>query len=407
MLIVTGGGGSGIIAPTATVSVANAAAPATTTAHPAANPSFGSAATAAQPSTAAVPAAVSGATVTVPGGSGAVAQNSTTTNTTTNTIHTNTTTTSAMGSHTHQQQRTSIATTIDSSATGPTQHGGGFGGGNDYGFNNNATTSTAGQSFIGGGDRHYHQHRQQHHPYRYQAGHSSDSDRDVDDDDHDDEEEEAAVTRDADNDDDNNQHGFNGVALGSFAQSHQPYRSGRARTSYGGNAGYWGTVRTSGASRAVSPTGAPMHGGMDNMSENSSQPPMAALAASLVRSKSRTDMQSAAGAATTAAASSTMGTSSRYGNLSYWKARRVLFYRNGDPFFPGVEFRFKPFRDIASLEALLDKISPKMDLPRGARYVFSMDGDRKYNLDELEDGASYVLSSFKGFKVSVYMSVCI
>ncbi|XP_026470503.1 echinoderm microtubule-associated protein-like CG42247 [Ctenocephalides felis] len=92
------------------------------------------------------------------------------------------------------------------------------------------------------------------------------------------------------------------------------------------------------------------------------------------------------------------GTGSRYANLSYWKARRVLFYRNGDPYFPGVEFRFKPGRDIATLESLLDKLSLRMDLPRGARYVFSMDGDRKYSLDELEDGASYVCSSYKTFK---------
>ncbi|EDS34081.1 conserved hypothetical protein [Culex quinquefasciatus] len=90
---------------------------------------------------------------------------------------------------------------------------------------------------------------------------------------------------------------------------------------------------------------------------------------------------------------------SRYSNLSFWKARRVLFYRNGDPFFPGVEIRFKPGRDICTLEALLDKISARMDLPRGARYIFSMDGDRKYSLDELEDGSSYVASSFKVFKV--------
>lgn len=127
--------------------------------------------------------------------------------------------------------------------------------------------------------------------------------------------------------------------------------------------------------------------GHDNMSENSSQVP------GLVRSKSRTDMS---------------GASSRYQNLSYWKARRLIFYRNGDPFFPGVEYRFKPGRDVNSLESLLDKISPKMDLPRGARYVFSMDGDRKYTLDELEDGASYVLSSLKVFKVNVsfyYFSV--
>lgn len=148
--------------------------------------------------------------------------------------------------------------------------------------------------------------------------------------------------------------------------------------------GYWGALRAT--SRAVSPSM------MDNMSENSSQPPMPAP---LARSKSRPELVGGIGA------------SSRYGNLSFWKARRVLFYRNGDPFFPGVEYRFKPFRDIGSLEALLDKISPKMDLPRGARYVFSMDGDRKYNLDELEDGASYVVSSYKAFKVRIFHKFCL
>ncbi|RZB84927.1 DCX domain containing protein [Asbolus verrucosus] len=134
------------------------------------------------------------------------------------------------------------------------------------------------------------------------------------------------------------------------------------------NGGYW---RQGGASRPQSPTM------VDNVSDVSSMMPA-------VRPKSRVEM-----------------TTSRYNNLSYWKARRVLFYKNGDPFFPGVEFRFKPGRDIVSLESLLDKLSLRMDLPRGARYIFSMDGDRKYRLDELEDGASYVVSSYKTFKVSL------
>lgn len=32
-------------------------------------------------------------------------------------------------------------------------------------------------------------------------------------------------------------------------------------------------------------------------------------------------------------------TTTRYNNLGYWRARRVTFYKNGDPYFPGVEFR--------------------------------------------------------------------
>ncbi|XP_060655816.1 echinoderm microtubule-associated protein-like CG42247 isoform X1 [Drosophila nasuta] len=149
--------------------------------------------------------------------------------------------------------------------------------------------------------------------------------------------------------------------------------AGHSATAAGG-----GGIQSGHQSRAISPSY------LDNMSETSEQPPVVPL----VRSKSRPEISSAA--------------ASRYSNLSYWKARRVVFYRNGDPFFPGVELRYRPGRDVTSLDNLLDKISPKMDLPRGARYVFSMDGDRKYHLEELEDGAFYVVSSFKAFKPASY-----
>lgn len=86
-------------------------------------------------------------------------------------------------------------------------------------------------------------------------------------------------------------------------------------------------------------------------------------------------------------------------NLSYWRARRVVFYKNGDPYTPGVEFRFKPTRDIMSMEALLDKVSLRVDLPCGARYIFSTTGERLTHLEQLDDGGSYVVSSYKIFKV--------
>lgn len=161
--------------------------------------------------------------------------------------------------------------------------------------------------------------------------------------------------------------------------------------------GYWGAKNNNsraangqgegnailgGSSRPVSP------GMMDNLSDISSQMP---ITAPLTRSKSRSEFNSSSGG------QGVIG-SNRY-SANFWKARRVLFYRNGDPFFPGTEYRFKPGRDVTTIEALLDKLSPRMDLPRGARFIFSMDGDRKYSLDELEDGASYVVSSFNKFKV--------
>lgn len=150
-------------------------------------------------------------------------------------------------------------------------------------------------------------------------------------------------------------------------------------TGGGGSGGYWGA-----ASRPSSP-GVIMGDAGGGSEINSIMPPPS-------RSKSRLDQG---------------GATSKYNNLSYWRARKVLFYKNGDPFFPGVEFRFKPGRDIVTLESLLDKLSLRMDLPRGARYVFSMDGDRKLRLEELEDGASYVVSSYKTFKVSGLTAPCV
>ncbi|XP_065077410.1 echinoderm microtubule-associated protein-like CG42247 [Ochlerotatus camptorhynchus] len=195
----------------------------------------------------------------------------------------------------------------------------------------------------------------------------------------------------------------------------------------GGGRGGWGANQrrqVASGSRVQSPSGpvvqpigsgaAPVPPFMDNQSDqSSSQPqttPVHPAISIAARTPSRTDLslENIPGPSGllphNPGVPGTIGGNpqSRYSNLSFWKARRVLFYRNGDPFFPGVEFRFKPGRDICTLEALLDKISARMDLPRGARYIFSMDGDRKYSLDELEDGSSYVVSSFKVFKPASY-----
>ncbi|KAF6215574.1 hypothetical protein GE061_010330 [Apolygus lucorum] len=98
----------------------------------------------------------------------------------------------------------------------------------------------------------------------------------------------------------------------------------------------------------------------------------------------------------------TQQTEAMHDSLNFWKARKVTFFKNGDPYFPGLEFRFRPGRDVMSLEGLLDKLSIRMDLPRGARYIFTMTGHRLHLLEELEDGANYVVSSYKTFKNASY-----
>ncbi|XP_037076914.1 echinoderm microtubule-associated protein-like CG42247 [Pollicipes pollicipes] len=94
---------------------------------------------------------------------------------------------------------------------------------------------------------------------------------------------------------------------------------------------------------------------------------------------------------------------SRYGDAGeQWRARRVTFFKNGDPWFQGLQMRFVPGRDYASLEALCAKISDRMDLPNGARYVFAMDGSRVRMIQFLLDGASYVCSSTRTFQKVPY-----
>ncbi|XP_063873109.1 echinoderm microtubule-associated protein-like CG42247 isoform X2 [Scylla paramamosain] len=80
-----------------------------------------------------------------------------------------------------------------------------------------------------------------------------------------------------------------------------------------------------------------------------------------------------------------------------WRALKVRFFRNGDRYYPGYEYVFKPGRDVVNMEALCDKISDRIGLINGARYIFGLDGRRRYRIEELEDGESYVASSDRKF----------
>lgn len=77
------------------------------------------------------------------------------------------------------------------------------------------------------------------------------------------------------------------------------------------------------------------------------------------------------------------------------KAKRIRFYRNGDKFFTGVVIPVmaERFRSFDSLTADLTRLLvDNVTLPSGVRTIYSMDGRKITNLDDLEDGKSYVCS---------------
>ncbi|XP_078617013.1 echinoderm microtubule-associated protein-like CG42247 isoform X2 [Branchiostoma floridae x Branchiostoma japonicum] len=74
------------------------------------------------------------------------------------------------------------------------------------------------------------------------------------------------------------------------------------------------------------------------------------------------------------------------------RARRVTFYRNGDPHWKGVNFAINNKR-IRNMEALLILLSEKIPLPYGVRHVYTLGGKRLTDLTELEHGKSYVCAS--------------
>ncbi|TNN35446.1 Neuronal migration protein doublecortin [Liparis tanakae] len=84
------------------------------------------------------------------------------------------------------------------------------------------------------------------------------------------------------------------------------------------------------------------------------------------------------------------------------KAKKVRFYRNGDRYFKGIVYavandRFRTFDSL--LADLTRSLSDHINLPQGVRFIFSIDGVRRIdNMDELEEGESYVCASENLYK---------
>uniref|UniRef100_A0A1B6KKI1 non-specific serine/threonine protein kinase n=1 Tax=Graphocephala atropunctata TaxID=36148 RepID=A0A1B6KKI1_9HEMI len=90
------------------------------------------------------------------------------------------------------------------------------------------------------------------------------------------------------------------------------------------------------------------------------------------------------------------------------KAKRIRFLCNGDKFYKGVVMAVTPerYRSFDSLLSDLTRaLSENVNLPSGVRILFTMDGRKISQLDELEDGKFYVCSgtgeTFKRVEYSV------
>ncbi|XP_052031374.1 oxygen-regulated protein 1 isoform X1 [Apodemus sylvaticus] len=88
--------------------------------------------------------------------------------------------------------------------------------------------------------------------------------------------------------------------------------------------------------------------------------------------------------------------SPRHSNVTHpIVAKRISFYKSGDPQFGGVRVVVNP-RSFKTFDALLDNLSSKVPLPFGVRNISTPRGRHSITrLEELEDGESYVCSHNK------------
>ncbi|GMS87286.1 hypothetical protein PENTCL1PPCAC_9461 [Pristionchus entomophagus] len=99
-----------------------------------------------------------------------------------------------------------------------------------------------------------------------------------------------------------------------------------------------------------------------------------------------------------------MGTLSRtMASVSGCKAKRVRFYRNGDQYFKGIWYALRADR-LRSLQPLMEELTRclatnSLALQHGVRNIYTIDGAARItDLEQFEDGESYVCASSEAFK---------
>lgn len=79
------------------------------------------------------------------------------------------------------------------------------------------------------------------------------------------------------------------------------------------------------------------------------------------------------------------------------KAKKINFYRNGDRFHKGLLYVLS-LEKIRTMDALLEDLTRLLgnhvSLPKGVRYILTVDGKEKISsLDQLQEGENYICSS--------------
>ena len=80
------------------------------------------------------------------------------------------------------------------------------------------------------------------------------------------------------------------------------------------------------------------------------------------------------------------------------KARKLTFYKNGEPFANSITVSILAGRDFRTMDQLCAYLTDKIAIANGVQYIFTTNGQRVLTLNELEHGMSYVVSGIKNFQ---------
>ncbi|XP_059837952.1 doublecortin domain-containing protein 2 isoform X4 [Hypanus sabinus] len=100
-----------------------------------------------------------------------------------------------------------------------------------------------------------------------------------------------------------------------------------------------------------------------------------------------------------------MATASRGAPPQPPAAKSVIVYRNGDPFFTGRRFLIN--KQVSTFDTFLNQVTKGINAPFGAvRNIYTpKEGHKVFDLDELENGGSYVAAGVEKFKTLDYLQI--